>query len=104
MIGRDCSRISHQMILKFNQSHTITVPFKFDSSMHHRMSPTPTCRMSQETRDTLHLVDSILDEILSRDNIIEIVAIVEASGLTIQGGHVVGGDVSDRCIPSVFGS
>ena len=65
MIGRDGSRISHQ-------SHTITVPFKFDSSMHHRMSPTPTCRMSQETRDTLHLVDSIVDEILSRDNIIEI--------------------------------
>ena len=72
MIGRDGSRISHQMILKFNQSRTITVPFKFDSSMHHRMSPTPTCRMSQETRDTLHLVDSIVDEILSRDNIIEI--------------------------------
>jgi hypothetical protein len=28
--------------------------------------------MNQETRDTLHLVDSIVDEILSRDNIIEI--------------------------------
>ena len=54
------------------KSHTITVPFKFHSSMHHRISPKPTCRMNQETRDTLHLVDSIVDEILSRDNIIEI--------------------------------
>jgi hypothetical protein len=67
MIGRDGSRISHQMILKFNQSHTITVPFKFDSSMHHRMSQMPTTfppSMVQEARDTLHVADSIIDGVI----------------------------------------
>jgi hypothetical protein len=78
-------------------------------------------RMSQETRDSLLRLDSIIDEILSRDIIIKIpkpvdktrerdpeilvygamLAKAEINGLTIQCGHVIGRDVIDASLLSL---
>ena len=78
-------------------------------------------RMSQETRDSLLRLDSIIDEILSRDIIIKIpkpvdktrerdpeilvygamLAKAEINGLTTQCGHMIGRDVIDASLLSL---
>ena len=105
--------------MKFDDDLNRNDPFKFNSSLYHRISERSSQRRtSQETRDSFRLLDSIIDEILSRHIIIKIpktanetrerdpeilafgamLANVEINGPTIQFGHVIGRDVIDTSL------
>ena len=67
MYGRDNIRVSFQKMLKWNEYHTKNSPFKYDASLYHRMSQMPSNfppTMIQETKDTIHLCDSIVDGVI----------------------------------------
>lgn len=110
--------VSWQKRLRFDDDLNRNDPFKFNSSLYHRISERSS---SQETRDSFRLLDSIIDEILSRDIIIKIpkpvdktrerdpeilvygamLAKAEINGLTIQCGHMIGRDVIDASLLSL---
>jgi len=107
------NRPSWQKHLRLNDDLNRNDPFKFNSSLYHRISERSSQRRtSQETRDFFLLHDNIIDEALSRHIIIkirepanetrerdpEILANVEINGPTIQFGHVIGRDVIDTSL------